>query len=109
MAFFNQTFLHKRRQQWLRSIHAVEMAASATKYGADEWKRGEINQKKIEGDKLVIMATFPELDAQQWYIKAIRLVDVSGTEAAVSYKDVTTQKGQGTMIKIEFPIYEVTK
>lgn len=108
MAFFNQSFMHRRRQQWLRSIYAVEIAASTTKYGTTEWKRGEINQKKIEGNYLVIMATFPELDAQQWYIKSIRLVDVTGAEAAISYKEITTQKGQGTMIKIEFPIYEVT-
>lgn len=108
MAFFNDEFLTRRRQQWLRSIHAVEINAGTSPGKVDGWKRGEINQKKIEGDKLVIMATFPSLDSQKWYIQAVRLIDVTGAEAAVSYKEAVKQKGQGTMIKIEFPIYEVT-
>ena len=53
MAYFSDTFMGHRRSQWLRSIHAVEVQVGAS------WHRGTINQKRIEGDTLVILATFP--------------------------------------------------
>lgn len=102
MAYFYDNFMSQRRQQWLRSIHAVEAQANGT------WHRGDINQKQIEGDTLVIMATFPTLDSLAITITASRIIDVRGEVAAYQQRKIEKNSGQGTMIKITIPIYEVT-
>lgn len=102
MAYFNDTFMSRRRNQWLRSLAAVEAQVGGT------WYRGDINQKKIEDDTLVIMATFPDLDSMACTITASRLIDVRGEEAAYQQRTIEKNSGQGTMIKITIPIYEVT-
>lgn len=102
MAYFSDTFMGHRRTQWLRSIHAVEVQVGGT------WHRGEINQKKIESDTLVIMATFPALDSVACKITASRVIDVRGEVAAYQQRVIEKNSGQGTMIKISIPVYEVT-
>ena len=102
MAYFNDTFMDHRRQQWLRSIHAVEVQVGAT------WHRGDISQKQIEDDTLVITATFPSLDSQACTITASRLIDVRGEVASYQQRIIEKNSGQGTLIKITIPIYEVT-
>lgn len=102
MAFFKDTFMGNRRQQFLRSIHAVEVQTAGV------WHRGDINQKKIEGDTLVIMATFPTLDSVDCTISASQIIDVRGEVAAYQQRKIHKNSGQGTMIKITIPIYEVT-
>lgn len=66
MAYFYDSFMEHRRKQWLRSIHAVEAQVGAA------WHRGTINKKTIEGDTLVILATFPTLDAVECTISAVQ-------------------------------------
>lgn len=102
MAYFHDNFMGHRRSQWLRSIHAVEVQVGAT------WHRGTINQKRIEDDTLVILATFPTLDSVDCTISASRLIDVRGEVAAYQQRTIEKVSGQGTMIKITIPIYEVT-
>lgn len=102
MAYFTDTFMSHRRNQWLRSISAVEAQVGST------WHRGEITQKKIEGDTLVILATFPVLDPMACTITASRIIDVRGEVAAYQQRMIEKNDGQGTMIKITVPIYEVT-
>lgn len=102
MAYLNESFMKHQRQQWLRSIHSVEVQVGAT------WYRGDINQKKIDGDTLVIMATFPQLDDMACTITASRIMDIRGEVAAYQQRIIAKNSGQGTMIKITIPIYEVT-
>ena len=102
MAYFNDTFMGHRRQQWLRSIHAVEAQVGGT------WHRGDISRKEIDGDTLVIMATFPTLDSVACTITASQIIDVRGEVAAYQQRTIQKNSGQGTMIKITIPIYEVT-
>lgn len=102
MAYFTDSYMRQRRNQWLRSLHAVEIQA------AGAWHRGEINQKTIEGDTLVIMATFPTLDAAACTITASRIIDVRGEVAAYQQRVIEKNSGQGTMIKLTIPIYEVS-
>ena len=102
MAYFSDNFMGHRRNQWLRSISAVEVQTGGA------WYRGVINQKKIENDTLVIMATFPALDSMACTITASRLIDVRGEQAAYQQRVIEKNKEQGTMIKITIPIYEVT-
>ena len=102
MAYFIDSFMGHRRQQWLRSIHAVEVQANGT------WHRGDINQKEIDGDTLVIKATFPTLDSVACTITASQIIDVRGEVAAYQPRTIKKNSGQGTMIKLTIPIYEVT-
>ncbi len=102
MAYFLDNFMGHRREQWLRSIHAVEVQANGA------WHRGEINKKEIDGDTLVIMATFPTLDDIACNITASQVIDVRGEVAAYQQRLIQKNSGQGTMIKITVPIYEVT-
>ena len=50
MSYFYDTFMGHRRDQWLRSIHAIEVQSGGN------WHRGAINKKLVEGDTLVIYA-----------------------------------------------------
>ena len=102
MAYFSDSFINHRRRQWLRSIHEVEVQANGA------WHTGSIDQKKVEDDTLVIMATFPTLDAVACTITASRLIDVRGEVAAYQQRAIQKNSGQGTMLKITIPIYEVT-
>ena len=102
MAYFSDNFMEHRRKQWLRSIHAVEVQTGGS------WHRGTINKKKIEGDTLTILATFPSLDSAACTIDASRLIDTRGEIAAYQQRTITKVEGQGTMIKLTIPIYEVT-
>lgn len=102
MAYFSDNFIANRRQQWLRSIHAVEVRVGST------WHRGVLNQKEVKGDTLLIKATFPTLDAVAATITASRVIDVRGEVAAYEQRTINKNSGQGTMIKIEIPLREVT-
>ena len=102
MGYFLDTFLDHRRKQWLRSIHEVEVQVG------DAWHTGDISRKEIEGDALVIMATFPTLEAVTCKITASRVIDVRGEVAAYQQRTITKNSGQGVMIKISIPINEVT-
>lgn len=54
------------------------------------------------------MATFPTLDSIACTISASRLIDTYGEQAAYQQRTINKVAGQGTMIKITIPIYEVT-
>ena len=101
MGYFNDTFMNHRRQQWLRSIHAVEVQVGGA------WHKGDIGKKKVTGDTLVIQATFPTLDSQACKITASRIIDVRGEVAAYQQRVIEKNSGQGTMLKLSIPIYEV--
>ena len=99
MSYFYDTFMGHRRGQWLRSIHAIEVQSGGN------WA---INKKLVEGDTLVIYATFPTLDSVACTIDASRLIDTRGEVAAYQQRAINKVEGQGTMIKLTIPIYEVT-
>lgn len=102
MAYFQNNFLKYRREQWKRSIVRVEVQVGSS------WISGDINKKEIEGDTLVIMATFPSIDNSAATISASRLIDARGEVAAYQTRAIQKVAGQGVMIKITVPIYEVT-
>lgn len=101
MAYFQSNYLNKRREDWMKSIHSVEVQVGST------WYKGTINSKKIENDAVVVMATFPQLDDVSATITASRLIDVRGELAAYQSKTIKKAAAQGTMIKVAIPIREV--
>lgn len=103
MAYFSEDFLNRRREQWLRSIYSVEAQVNGA------WHRVTIDKKYIEGgNTLVVMATFPSLNNSTCTVTASRLVDVRGETAAYQQRVIQKQSGQGIMLKITIPIYEVS-
>ena len=50
----------------------------------------------------------PTLDSIACTINASRLIDTYGEQAAYQQRTINKVAGQGTMIKITIPIYEVT-
>ena len=94
MGYFNDTFMDHRRQQWLRSIHAVEVQVGGA------WHKGDISKKEVTGDTLVIQATFPTLGSQACKITASRIIDVRGVVAAYQQRVIEKNSGQGTMLKL---------
>lgn len=102
MGYFYDTYMSHRRDQWLRSIYAIEVQTGGN------WHRGTINKKRIESNTLVILATFPTLDSVTCTIDASRLIDTRGEVAAYQQRKIEKVEGQGTMIKLTIPIYEVT-
>lgn len=102
MAYFQSNFMRYRRKQWLRSLVYVEAQVGSA------WYRGTSNQKKIEDDTLVLMVTFPQLDDRAVTISASRVIDSRGEIAAYQTRTISKVAGQGTMIKLTIPIYEVT-
>ena len=102
MPYFSDAFLGHRRRQWLRSIYAVEVQVGAA------WHRGTIDRKTVDGDTLTILATFPTLDDRAVTITASRIIDIRGEQAAYQQREIQKVAGQGTMLKITVPIYEVT-
>ena len=102
MAYLQDSFMNHRRKQWLRAIHAIEVQVGT------EWYRGYINRKDIEGDTLVIMATFPDIENVACTVTASRLIDVRGEVAAYQQRTIEKNNGQGIMLRITIPIREVT-
>ena len=82
--------------KWLDQVSQVE-ACHASLY-----------KKAVENDELVITATFPDLDSQAVTISASRLIDSRGETAAYQTRSISKVAGQGVMIKITIPLYEVT-
>lgn len=98
---FYDSYMEKIRQQWLRSIHSVEVQVGG------KWYRGELNQKEIVSKNiLTLTATFPELDSKECTITAYRIIDINGDVAASQNRTINKASGQGTMIKIEINIIE---
>lgn len=56
----------------------------------------------------MILTTFPTLDSAECTISASRLIDVRGEVAAYQQRLVEKVAGQGVMVKLTIPIYEVT-
>jgi hypothetical protein len=84
----------------MKNINKVEVLVGST------WHTGTLQKKALEGDKLVIHATFEALTAAVCTITSLRVTDIDGEVAAQIYETITTAAGQGVLIKIELPITE---
>jgi hypothetical protein len=101
MAYFSNDFLNERRKQWLRSIQKIQVQADGA------WYDGDISRKIVDGDNLVIDATFPQLDTIATTITASRIIDIRGTQAAYQQRTITKVASQGSFIRVKIPLYEV--
>lgn len=98
--FFSDSFMARRREQWLRSIHSVQARSSGV------WHEGEMQKKVVEGDTVIINVVFSDLDTVSCTIDRSRIIDVYGETIHEQVEAITKAKGQGTMIQIKVPIKE---
>lgn len=100
MAFYTDTFMHKRRQWWLKSLVKVQAFVGSS------WHTGTIQKKALEGEKIVIHAVFDDLTTSACTITGLRVIDIDGEVAAQKSESITKASGQGVLIKLELPITE---
>lgn len=98
--FFSDSFMARRRQQWLRSILRLEVRTNGT------WYEGDIQKKEVQGDTLVLNVVFSAVDNMSSTIDRSRIFDVYGEVIHEQVEAIKKAKGQGTMIQIKVPIKE---
>ena len=98
--FFSDSFMARRRQQWLRSILRLEVRTNGT------WYEGDIQKKEVQGDTLVLNVVFSAVDNMSCTIDRSRIFDVYGEVIHEQVEAIKKAKGQGTMIQIKVPIKE---
>ncbi|WP_044973229.1 hypothetical protein [Ruminococcus sp. HUN007] len=101
MGYFQSAFLAQRRSDWLRRLHSVEVLVGSS------WYKGTINQKKVDGENIIVTATFPQFDGVSATITASRIIALDGNVAAYQSRAVVKAAGQGTLVKIKVPLREV--
>ena len=99
--FWKEKFLDKRRKQWLSSIAYAEYVIGGSAYRAD------IQDKKINGDKIEVYVVINHLTSGTTTINSIRLYDVDGDLAGDRAESIVKSTTQGVLVKFEFPLREV--
>jgi len=99
--FWNESFLQKMRDKWLKSIAYAEYVMNDVTYRAD------IQQKKIVGDTIEVYVVIDHSVQGTNTITKIRLYDTDGTIAGERTENIVKSSTQGVLIKFEFPLKEV--
>lgn len=102
MAYFGEAYMGRRRRSG--SALSPMSRLRQTAHGTAE----RSTRKRSKAKTWLVMATFPTLDSIACTINASRLIDTYGEQAAYQQRTINKVAGQGTMIKITIPIYEVT-
>ncbi len=100
MAFWKPEFVQKRRIEWMKAIHKVQVKVGSTYYD------GVIQKREIDGDTIVIHAVFSSLRSGTVTITAVRVIDVDGIVAAEQLENIQKTGSQGVIFRFEFPIRE---
>lgn len=100
MAFWKETFLADRRNQWLRAIHKFQYQVNGT------WYDAKINSKTVSGSTIIFMVSLPIVPKTAHTITGLRLWDITGIICAEQAVSVKRTASQGVLAKFEFPIYE---
>lgn len=100
MSFWTNDFMNDRREQWLAALVKFQFRVNGT------WHDAVINTKRITGNKLEIIVSFPRTSSGSQTITGIRIIDVTGKQCAYQETKVVRATNQGVLTKFEFPIYE---
>ena len=96
MSFWSTDFMNDRRKQWLNALVSFQYLVNGT------WYDATINTKRVTGNKVEIIVSFPRTSSGSQTIKAVRIIDVTGKQAI----EIARAANQGVLTKFEFPIYE---
>ncbi len=100
MAFWSTEFMNNRRKQWLDSLVKFQFLVNGT------WNDATINSKRITGNTIEIIVSFPRVATTAQTIKAVRVIDVTGKQAGYQATEIVRATNQGVLAKFEFPLYE---
>ena len=98
MGFWQDSFLAKRRQEWMRDINAVQYQAG------DVWYNGQITDKILSGDTLTI--NWVTTDNLALTITAIRFLDRDGNVAGYATDRIAKSATQGMLYCITVKIID---
>lgn len=100
MAFWNNSFLQKRRTAWMNSISKAQYYADGT------WYDGTITEKSISDNTIYVK--FTTSDSLALTITQVRLLDtsleVAGTQTNIN---IIKSAAQGVLLQIAMPLTEV--
>lgn len=99
--FWRESFLQKRRREWLNNISYAEYVLNGGTY------RGDIQIKQIVGDTIEVFVVVDKSVSGANTITRIRLYDVDGEIAGERTESIIKSSTQGVLIKFEFPLKEV--
>lgn len=100
MSFWSSDFMNDRRKQWLAALVKFQFKVGST------WYDATINTKRIVGNTVEIIVSFPRVSTGTQTITAIRIIDVTGKQCGYQEVKVVRANNQGVLTKFEFPIYE---
>lgn len=100
MSFWSTDFMNDRRKQWLNALVKFQFRVDSV------WYDATINTKRITGNKIEIIVSFPRTASGSQTITAVRIIDVTGKQCGYQDTEVVRASNQGVLTKFEFPIYE---
>ena len=100
MSFWSTDFMNDRRKQWLKAMVGFQYLVD------DTWYDATINTKRVVGNKIEVIVSFPRTSGGSQTIKAVRIIDVAGRQAGYQATEIVRAANQGVLTKFEFPIYE---
>ncbi len=100
MSFWTQDFMDNRRKQFLNSLVSFQYLVNGN------WYDATVNTKRIVGNKVEIIVSFPRTSNGSQTIKAVRIIDVTGKQAGYQETNIYRTAKKGVLTKFEFPIVE---
>ena len=115
MSFWTTGFMDRRRKQFLEALVKFQFQVNGV------WNDAVINSKRITGNTVEIIASFPrtasgkqtitgvrviDVTGEQTTITGVRVIDVTGEQCGFQAVSITRAVNQGVLVKFEFPIYE---
>lgn len=100
MSFWSTEFMNDRRRQWLAALDKFQFRVAST------WYDATVNTKRIIGNRLEVIVSFPKTSSGSQTITAVRIIDVTGKQCGYQETKVVRASNQGVLTKFEFPIYE---
>lgn len=103
MSFWSTDFMNDRRKNWLNSMVKFEFAVNG------KWHEATIKSKRITGNMVEVIVSFPRVATGSQTITAVRIIDVTGKQCGYQAVEIVRVASQGALSKFEFPIYEKEK
>lgn len=102
MAFFNDDFLEKRREELLRSLGKFQYQLNNS-----TWHTGTINSREISGTNVIVFVSIPSSGSADT-ITGVRVYDTSGTLAGSQSISLKRSSLNAALIRFTFPLIEDT-
>ena len=100
MSFWSVDFMNDRRKQFLNALVKFQFRVSGA------WYDATVNSKRINGNTVEVIVSFPRTASGKQTITGVRVIDVTGKQCGFQEVNIVRAANQGVLTKFEFPIYE---